>query len=483
MRNTAIQQVMGVLLLIYSTTLLPPMAISWINHDGAARAFTWTGLATAVIGLLLWLPVSGKKIDIRIRDGFIIVALFWVLLSMVSAIPFILTPFPDLTFTDALFEAISGVTTTGATVLTGIDQLPASILYYRQQLQWLGGMGIIVLAVAVMPMLGIGGMQIYRSETPGSTKDNKLTPRITETAKSLWYIYLGLTIACAISYHLAGMSGFDAISHAFSTVSTGGFSTHDSNMGYFDSNKVYVVAGVFMVLAGVNFALHFMALRKRGLGVYVHDGEFRTYIMVLVVMSIITVGTLVFNNSYVDTSTTLSHGIFEAISIVTTTGYTTTGYSWWPMFLPFMIIAVSFVGASAGSTSGGMKVIRFLLLYKQGVREIHRLIHPAAVIPIKVAGKAMDDRVIGAVWGFFSLYVFGFCLLSLAMMATGSDIITAFSATAACLNNLGPGLGDAALNYQNISTAGKWVLDLAMLLGRMEFFTLLVVLSAIFWRD
>ena len=483
MRNTASRQVTGILLLIYSVTLLPPMAISLINHDGVIKAFSWTWLVTVALGFLVWLPVSGKKIDIRIREGFVIVALFWVLLSLVSAIPFVLTPYPELSVADALFEAISGITTTGATILTEIDKLPASILYFRQQLQWIGGMGTIVLAVAVMPMLGIGGMQIYRSETPGATKDNKLTPRITETAKALWYIYLGLTIACAISYHLAGMNVFDAIGHAFSTISTGGFSTHDSNIGYFDNQKIYIVASVFMMLAGINFALHFMALRKRGPGVYARDGELRIYFILLVVVSVITVGILIFNNSYLDKQTALGHGFFQAISIVTTTGYTTTGYSWWPVFLPFMMIAVSFVGASAGSTSGGMKVIRLLLLYKQGVREIYRLIHPAAVFPIKVMGKPMDDQVIGAVWGFFSLYVFGFCLLSLAMMATGSDIITAFSATAACLNNLGPGLGDAAQNYQHISTAGKWVLDLAMLLGRMEFFTLLVVLSAIFWRE
>lgn len=483
MRNTAIQQVMGVLMLIYSTTLLPPMAISWIAQDGALKAFAWTWLFTTSIGLLLWVPVSQKRIDIRIRDGFIIVALFWVLLSIISTIPFVLAHFPELSITDALFESISGITTTGATVLTGIDNLPLSILYYRQQLQWLGGMGIIVLAVAVMPMLGIGGMQIYRSETPGSTKDNKLTPRVKETAKSLWYIYLGLTIACAISYRLAGMGTFDAVTHAFTTISTGGFSTHDSNMGYFDNPKIYIIASVFMVLAGVNFALHFMALRKRSLGVYARDGELRTYIVLLVAVSLITVGTLLYSDSYFDTRTALSHGFFQAISIVTTTGYTTTGYSWWPMFLPFMIIGVSFVGSCAGSTSGGMKVIRLLLLYKQGVREIRRLIHPAAVIPIKVRGKPMDDQAISAVWGFFSLYIFGFCLLSLAMMATGSDVITAFSATAACLNNLGPALGDAAQNYQQISTGGKWVLDLAMLLGRMEFFTLLVVLSVIFRRD
>ena len=483
MRNTAILQVMGVLLLIYSVTLLPPIIISLANQDGLVNAFAWTWVACVVLGSAMWLPVSKKKIDIRIREGFAIVAMFWILMSTISAIPFFLSSAPGMSITDAVFEAISGITTTGATVLTGLDHLPASILYFRQQLQWLGGMGIIVLAVAVMPMLGIGGMKIYRSETPGSSKDNKLTPRITQTAKSLWYIYLGMTIACAVAYRLAGMDTFDAVGHAFSTISTGGFSTHDSNMGHFDNPWIYAVAGFFMILAGVNYALHFMAMRKRWFGIYFRDSELLTYFMVLGVMSAITIGALLYNNSYQDTTTTLTHGIFEAISIVTTTGYVTSGYSWWPMFLPFMIIAFSFIGACAGSTAGGMKVIRLLLLYKQGIREIHRLIHPAAVIPIKVGGNPMDDQVIGAVWGFFSLYVFGFCLLSLAMMATGSDIVTAFSATAACLNNLGPGLGDAASSYQSISTGGKWVLGLAMLVGRMEFFTLLVVISSILWRD
>jgi len=483
MQFTAIQQVMGLLLLIFSTTLLPPIFVSWLYNDGTIGAFVSAWSITALTGAILWIPVANQKRDIRNRDGFVIVILFWVLLAMSGAIPLAVADHPHLSLTDAFFESISGLTTTGATVLTGIDDLPESIRYYRQQLQWLGGMGIVVLAVAVMPMLGIGGMQLYRAETPGPIKDTKLTPRITETAKALWYIYLGLTIACALAYWLAGMDVFDAIGHAFATIAIGGFSTHDQSIGFFNSPLINWIAVVFMLLSGINFALHFISWRRRNPLTYFRDAEFVTYLKVIGVVTIITIGTLVYNNSYESWQDALNHGVFQAVSVATTTGFTTTGFAWWPLFLPVLIITTSFIGGCAGSTAGGMKVIRALLLYKQGVREIYRLVHPAAVFPIKVGGKAMDDRVITAVWGFFSLYVVSFGLLSLIMMATGADIITSFSSVAACLNNLGPGLNEVANNYQSITASGKWVLAFAMLLGRLELFTLLVVLSPIFWRN
>lgn len=471
------------LLLIFSTTLLPPMFVSWYYNDGAIGAFASAWAITALTGAILWIPVFNQKKDIRNRDGFIIVILFWVLLALSGAIPLAVAETPHLSLTDAFFESISGLTTTGATVLTGIDSLPESIRYYRQQLQWLGGMGIVVLAVAVMPMLGIGGMQLYRAETPGPIKDNKLTPRITETAKALWYIYLGLTIACAIAYWLAGMTPFDAIGHSFSTIAIGGFSTHDQSMGFFHSPAINAVAIVFMILSGINFALHFSAWRNRNPLTYLRDAEVQTYFKVIIVVTVIAVITLIYNNSYSGWRDALNHGIFQAVSIATTTGYTTTGFAWWPLFLPVLIVTTSFIGGCAGSTAGGMKVIRALLLYKQGIREIYRLVHPSAVFPIKVGGKPMDDRVISAVWGFFSLYVVSFGLLSLIMMATGADMVTAFSSVAASLNNLGPGLGEVANNYQPISPAGKWVLGFTMLLGRLELFTLLVVLSRVFWKN
>jgi len=483
MQFTAIQQVMGLLLLIFSTTLLPPIFVSWLYSDGTISAFVSAWAITALTGAILWIPVANQKKDIRNRDGFVIVILFWVLLAMSGAIPLAVAEHPHLSLTDAFFESISGLTTTGATVLTGIDDLPESIRYYRQQLQWLGGMGIVVLAVAVMPMLGIGGMQLYRAETPGPIKDTKLTPRITETAKALWYIYLGLTVACGLAYWLAGMDAFDAIGHAFATIAIGGFSTHDQSIGFFNSPLINWIAVVFMLLSGINFALHFIAWRKRNPLTYFRDAEVVTYFKVIGIVIVITIATLAYNNSYESWQDALTHGVFQAVSVATTTGFTTTGFAWWPLFLPVLIITTSFIGGCAGSTAGGMKVIRALLLYKQGIREIYRLVHPAAVFPIKVGGKAMDDRVITAVWGFFSLYVVSFGLLSLIMMATGTDMITAFSSVAACLNNLGPGLNEVASNYQSITASGKWVLAFAMLLGRLELFTLLVVLSPIFWRN
>jgi len=433
-------------------------------------------------GLLLFLPVYARQREIRVRDGFLIVTLFWTVLGIFGAVPLALAERPDVSLTDAVFESISGLTTTGATVLIGIDELPASIRYYRQQLQWLGGMGIVVLAVAVMPMLGVGGMQLYRAETPGPIKDSKLTPRITETAKALWYIYLGLTLACAVAYWAAGMTLFDAIGHSFATIAIGGFSTHDGSLGFFNSTAVNAVAVVFMLLAGLNFALHFHVWRERSLRAYLVDAEARTYFRLLAVIVTICVVTLVATGAYSDWVESVDHGILQAVSIATTTGFTTTGFSWWPLFLPVLLITASFIGGCAGSTAGGMKVIRALLLYRQGMREIRQLIHPSAVIPIKIGTKPVSDRVLTAVWGFFSLYVVSFAVLSIAMSATGLDLVTAFAAVVACLNNLGPGLAGVSQHYAEVSDAGKWILCSAMLLGRLELFTLLVLLTPSFWR-
>ncbi|HEX19218.1 MAG TPA: potassium transporter, partial [Acidiferrobacteraceae bacterium] len=412
------------------------------------------------------------------------VVLFWVLLALFGALPFVIADHPHMSFTDAFFESMSGLSTTGATTLSGIDDLPASIRYYRQQLQWLGGMGIVVLAVAVMPILGIGGMQLYRAETPGPIKDNKLTPRITETAKALWYIYLGLTIVCAIAYWLAGMSVFDAIGHSFSTIAIGGFSTHDDSMGFFKAYPaIEYIATLFMLLAGLNFALHFISWRKRSLKPYFADAEARTYFMIIAGVVLISLAVLWLAETYTGLGQTLRHGIFQAVSIATTTGFTTEGFSSWPLHLAILLLTASFIGGCAGSTAGGMKVIRAMLLTRQGVREIFRLVHPDAIFHIKIGGKPMTSQVISAVWGFFVLYVFSFAVLSILMTITEQDLVTAFSAVAASLNNLGPGMGGVSENYANISPAGKWILCFAMMLGRLEFFTLLVLLTPTFWRS
>lgn len=477
-----VQRVLGLLLMLFSLTQLPPLAVSWWYADGVQHAFLTAFGFTLGAGFLAWLPVYRQRGEFRLRDGFLIVALFWIVLGSFGAIPLYLSLQPAISVTDALFESISGLTTTGATVLTGLDDLPPAILYYRQQLQWLGGMGIIVLAVAILPMLGVGGMQLYRAETPGPMKDSKLTPRITETAKALWYIYLTLTVACALAYWAAGMTPFDAVSHSFSTVSIGGYSTHDLSMGYFDSAIIELIAVVFMLLSGINFSLHYLGWRRMSLKPYAADPEFNAYLRLMLVMTVIACGYLYLSGTFGSISETFVKGLFQVVSIGTTTGFTTADYASWPGFLPMLLLFASFVGACAMSTGGGIKVIRFLLLLKQGMREIIRLVHPSAEIPVKMGGRAVSPRVVESVWGFFSVYIALFAVMMLLLMATGINELTAFSAVAACMNNLGPGLGDVAAHYGAVNDVAKWVLVIAMLLGRLEIFTLLVLFTPAFWQ-
>lgn len=482
MQRQVIQRILGLLLAAFSLTMLAPVLFRFFDESEPLAPFIASTLITLAAAVALWYPVRDFRDDLRLREGFLIVVLFWTVLGLFGALPFLFSSSLDLGLTDAVFESISGLTTTGATVITGLDALPKSILFYRQSLQWLGGMGIIVLAVAILPLLGVGGMQLYRAETPGPVKDNRLTPRIKETAKALWYIYLLLTAACAFAYWLAGMSAFDAIAHSFSTVAIGGFSTHDASIGYFDSGAVEAIAILFMLLAGANFGLHFITWKSASLRHYLRDAEFRTYLWVLLAVTVVTVITLNAANVYPGLVESFGKGIFHAVSIGTTTGFTTSEYHLWPGSLPVLLLLVSFIGGCAGSTGGGMKVIRVLLLVKQGLRELLRLVHPSAKIAVKIGEKAVDSRVVEAVWGFFSAYIAVFVFMLLLLMATGLDEVTAFSAVTATLNNLGPGLGEVALNYTGINGFSKWVLCLGMLLGRLEIFTLLVVLTPAFWR-
>ena len=482
MQLLVITRILGLLLMIFSTTMLVPVFVDFLYQENEATPFLQSFALVFCAGLLLYLPVRNQIKELRLRDGFMVVVMFWVVLGSAGGVPLYLSGAVDLSATDAVFEAISGLTTTGATVIVGLDDLPHSILFYRQELQWLGGMGIIVLAVAVLPMLGIGGMQLYRAETPGPVKDTKLTPRITETAKALWLIYLGLTVSCGLAYWLAGMNGFDAISHAFSTVSIGGFSTHDASMGYFKNQGIELIAIVFMLLSGVNFALHFTALRHKRLTPYLRDAEFKVYISVLAVVSIITITYLSLTNTFESPSESIIEGLFQVVSIGTTTGFTTSEYYSWPGFLPVLLLYISFMGGCAGSTGGGIKVIRILLLVKQGMRELYRLVHPSAQFAVKIGRKPVPDKVIEAVWGFFAAYFAISAMMILLLMASGLNQDTAFSAVAACLNNLGPGLDEVGQNFSSINDFAKWVLCLAMLLGRLEIFTLLVLLTPVFWR-
>ena len=480
MNFATIARVLGVLLTLFSLTLLVPITISLWFDDHNYMTFLLAFAITFAAGIGLWLPARTSKADLRTRDGFLITALFWSVLSTFGALPLILSDGLSLSFTDAMFEAVSGLTTTGATVISGLDQLPPSILYYRHQLQWFGGIGIIVIAVAILPMLGIGGMQLYRAEAPGPVKDNKLTPRITETAKALFLMYLVLTLTCGIAYWLAGMTWFEALCHAFSTVANGGFSTHDDSIRYFDSSAILLICSVFMLISGANFALHFFVWREKSLHYYFADAEFRFYFGWIVVGTLVTVSYLYFTHTY-DAKDSFVIGFFNLASTLSTAGFA-ADFVAWPSFLPFALFILAFLGGCASSTGGGMKMIRVLLLYKQGIREIHRLIFPNAVIPIKVGRINVSDRVVEAVWGFFAMYVVMYILMFLLLLMSGLDLVTSFSAVGACITNLGPGMGEVASNYSSINAPAKWVLCFAMLLGRLEVFTLLVLFSPMFWR-
>jgi len=467
--------------MLFSLTQVTPIGFALWYQDGSALGFFTAFILTFASGLFVWFPVRNTRHDLRIRDGFLITAMFWTVLGLYGALPFALSENPHLSITDSVFESISGLTTTGATTISGLDDLPKSILFYRQQLQWLGGIGIIVIAVAILPMLGIGGMQLYKAETPGPSKDSKLTPRITETAKALFLVYLFLTTCCGLSYWLAGMTVFDAVCHAFSTVAIGGFSTHDASIGYYNSSTIMMICSFFMVISAVNFGLHFTAWRYRSLTAYGQDSETKFFTRALALGIIITCGYLIYSGQY-DTREALMHGVFQTISITTTTGFATANFSAWPSFLPIMLIMLSVMGGCVGSTGGGIKAMRAMLIFKQGIRELRQLVHPNAVIPLKVGKRRVDAAVVSAVWSFFAVYMASMIVILWLLMATGLDYTTAFSAVIASLNNLGPGLGDVAAHYGSITDTAKWILCFAMLLGRLEIFTLLVLFTPMFWR-
>lgn len=483
MQFRTIIRILGLLVALFSVTMIPPAIVSVSFNDGSGLPFVLAFFLCLVTGLLFWYPNRFHRNELRAKEGFLIVVLFWSVLASFAALPFLLLEQPEMSVADAFFESFSGLTTTGATVIQGLDFLPKSVLFYRQQLQWLGGMGIIVLAVAILPILGVGGMQLYRAETPGPVKDSKMTPRIADTAKHLWYIYLSLTIACSAAYWVAGMDWFDAICHAFSTIAIGGFSTHDASMGYFNSPAINLICVVFLWIAAINFALHYAAVRGKSILSYLRDPELKAFFFIQFALILICFWVLLDKEVYDSSKMALDQALFQAVSISTTAGFATENFAAWPLFLPILLIFSSFVGGCAGSTGGGLKVIRVFLLFLQGKREVDRLIHPKAIYSIKLGKRALPERVVEAVWGFFSAYALVFVVIMVSLIGTGMDDITAFSATAATLNNLGPGLGDVAANYADVTDAGKWLLIVAMLFGRLEVFSLLVLLSPTFWRS
>ena len=482
MQLSIVAKTLGLLLMVFSFAQVPPILVDLIYSEGEYLTFVFSFILTVFGGLVLWWPFRAIKKSFRLREGVLIVVSFWIVLSLFGTLPFLITEsISNLSFSNAFFESMSGLTTTGATVLSQLDDLPKSVLFYRQQLQWLGGMGIIVLAVAVLPLLGVGGMELYHAESSGIAKD-RLTPKLRNTAIALWKIYLSLTVLCALAYFFSGMSIFDAISHSFSTVAIGGFSTHDSSIGYFNSIPIEMIAMFFMFLAGINFSLHFVAWNNRSLVDYIKDSEFKTYAMVLLSASAIVIIALSLNSEYGSTSETIRHSLFQTISIATTTGFTSQNYSNWPAAIPVFLIMVSFIGACVGSTGGGIKVVRVLVMFRLGMKEIHKFIRPNAQVSIKLNNASINEKALVSVLGFFSLYAISFIFIMMLLMFAGLDQVTAYSATAATMNNLGPGLGEVAQNYGSLGETAKWILSFSMLIGRLEVLTIIAIFHRAFWR-
>jgi len=482
MQYKAILKILSVLLMMFSVSMLPPAVVAMIYQDSTPSPYLASFVLTFMTGFLFWLFLWKHDEDLKGRDGFLVVVLFWVVMCFFATIPLMLAELPHDNFTDAMFESVSGFTTTGATAVVGIDSLPHAMRYYRQQLQFLGGMGIIVLAVAVLPMLGIGGMQLYRAETPGPIKDSKLTPRITETAKTLWFIYVGLTALCGLCYYFAGMDGFDAIGESFATVSTGGFSMHDNSFAYYHNHVIYLIAMFFMILGATNFGLHFIALRRFSLMPYVKDEEFKVYLKILIGVSAICAIVLIRAKVFSSDLDATINSFFNVVSLSTTTGFVAAPFEKWPSFLPILIMIVATIGGCAASTSGGIKVMRALLLNKQSTRELHRLIHPHLVENIKFGQRSLPEKVLQAMWAFIASYILLFVVILLLLMNEGLDFITGFGAVAASLSNAGVSIGHLADNFSGITVFSKWLLMFAMLAGRLEIFTLLVLLTPAFWR-
>lgn len=482
MQFTVILRILGILLMLFSFTMLPPILVGELMGDPDLTPFWESGGILFVTGLILWLPVRRAHATLRTRDGFLLVTLFWVVLSLAGALPFFLSDAMAASFTDAVFESVSGLTTTGATVFIGLDGFPRSLLFWRTELHWLGGMGIIVLAVAILPMLGVGGMQIYKAEAPGPVKDAKLEPRIAETAKLLWYTYLALTIACALAFRIAGMDWFDAVGYSFSTLGTGGFANHDSSLAYFQNPVIDYIASLFMFLAGANFGLHFVAWRANSLKGYLEDSEFRFYTLIMLSAIGGSAVILFLHGDYPTLAESLRYATVHVSSVMSCTGLFLGDHSTWPYFLPLAITMLSIIGGCAGSTGGGLKDIRVLLLIKQAIREINLLVHPRAHIPIKLNGQVVEESVVKGIWGFFFIYVSIYMVFMLGLMADGQDQVTAFSAVAATINNMGLGLGNVSANFAPLSDFSKWWLSLCMIMGRLELMTVLVLLTPAFWR-
>lgn len=478
----SVANVLGRLLMVFGLAYLMPIVCAVVYRDGTLLTFVVSLGACLIAGGALTFSTREYQAELKARDGFILVALAWTLTAAIATVPLLLHQ--PLSFTRAFFETMSGMTTTGATVMVGLDTVAPAINLWRHELNWLGGMGIIVLAVAILPMLGVGGMQLFRAEVPGPIKDARLTARIADTAAVLWSVYFVITLACALSLRLAGMGWFDAICHAFSALSLGGFSTRDASIGAFDSPLIEGVLIFFMVVAALNFATHFTVWRERSFRPYWRDAEVKGVLFVLLVSCLGCAAYLWLGEVYASFWTALRHVSFNLVSIATDCGYASTDYALWPTFVPFWMLFLSALTASSGSTGGGIKMIRTLILVRQSSRELTRLLHPALAAPVTVGGMAVPNRVVVAILGFMFLYFMSIVAMTFLLIFGGLDFISAFSAVIACINNMGPGLGQVgpAANYAGLTDYELWVLSFTMLLGRLEVFSLLILFTPMFWR-
>jgi len=484
MRKLApVVSVLGLVVMLFSFTMLMPLLVAWGTHDGALGIYDESIAITFFAGLLMWVSSRHVKRELAVRDGYLLASLIWIVLPAFATLP-LLFHIANLSFTDAYFETMSGLTTTGATVLSGLDHLPKSINLWRHQLNWMGGMGIIVLAVAIFPLLGVGGMQIYKAETPGPMKDEKLTPRITETAKNLWLVYFVITLACIGSLMLAGLDWFEATCHAFAAMGLGGFSTHDASVGYFNSPQVEYVLIIFMLIAGMNFATHFLAWRGKSLRVYLDDPEVRVFLLLVLGSCVGIAWYLWMRGVYADYWVALRYVSFNLVSLATDCGFVNTDYNGWPVFATFWMLYLSCVSVSSGSTGGGIKMVRTIITFNQAVREMKRQIHPNAVIPLRLGQQVVDNRIVFAVQTFVLVYSTMVLFLTMTLMASGLDLVSSISAIIACINNAGPGLNvvGPASNFSPLTDFQTWVCTFAMLVGRLELFTLLVLFTPAFWK-
>lgn len=478
-----VAHVLGLMLAVFGAGYVLPIITSLVMGDGTATSFVIAAGVSAGLGLLIAAATRRHARELKPRDGFLLVTLGWVLMSASATIP-LLIELPGLSFTDAFFESMSGLTTTGATVLKGLDSLPPAINLWRHALHWYGGLGIIVLAIAILPLLGVGGMQLYRGDLPGPVKEERLTPRITQTARSLWFAYTLITIAGIIALRACGMSWFDAICHAFSGIALGGFSTHDANIAYFHSAAIEFVLIVLMLIASLNFACHFAALRRLTLKPYFQNPEARAIFLLLTVSVLGITVLLTWNGVYPDFITALRYSAFHVVSLATTTGFVSQDYTRWPVFAPIWMLFLSCIVCSTGSIGGGIKMFRTLVLSRQALRELTLLVHPSAVAPVRVGGKPVADRVAASILAFIFLYFMTVALLTFALLLTGLDFDSSFGAIIACINNTGPGLGVVGpfKTYQGLTALQTWICTFAMLLGRLEIFSVLVLFTPTFWR-